>query len=145
MQQIWKESLDWDDALSKSLFKKWESSYEELLTVNQLKIPRWLGLFSNSELEIYGFSDASEDAMCAVIYCRIIGLGSSIMNLMLAKTKVAPLKTQTTPRLELCATLLMCKLIYSLSSLFDFSKVPLHLIWSDSEVSLAWITSEPHL
>ena len=80
MQQIWKESLDWDDALSKSLFKKWESSYEELLTVNQLKIPRWLGLFSNSKFVIHGFSDASEEAIFAVIYCRVLGSGFSQSN-----------------------------------------------------------------
>ena len=47
--------------------------------------------------------------MCAVVYCRVIGLGSSITDLMLAKTKVAPLKTQTTPRLEQCAALLLLK------------------------------------
>ena len=42
MQQIWKESLDWDDVISNSLAKKWKSFYNEILTVNQLKIPRWL-------------------------------------------------------------------------------------------------------
>ena len=99
---------------------------------------------SNSGFKDHEFADASEEAMCAIIYCRVIGLGSSITNLMLAKTKVAPLKTQTTPRLKLCAALLLCKLISFVSSSFDFSKVSLHF-WSDSEVTLAWIASEPHL
>ena len=30
MQQMWKESLDWDDVLSNSLVKKWKSFYNEL-------------------------------------------------------------------------------------------------------------------
>ena len=128
MQQIWKESLDWDDVLTNSLLKKWKSFYKELLTVNQLKIPRWLGLFSGSKFEIHGFSDASEQAICAVIYFRVLGSGFSQSNLVLAKTKIAPLKTQSTPRLELCAALLLCKLVSSLLSAFDFSEIPIHLL-----------------
>ena len=52
---------------------------------------------SNSDFEIHGFAEASKEDMRAVIHCRVLGLDSSITNLMLAKTKVAPLKTQTTP------------------------------------------------
>ena len=144
MQILWKETLGWDDALSKSLLKKWNLFYRELLSVSEVRIPRWAGLSSHSRFEIHGFSDASQQAMCATIYFRILGESSSEMNLIVAKTRVAPLKTQTIPRLELCAALILCKLVFSLLESFEFSNIPLHL-WSDSTVALSWITSEPHL
>ena len=82
--------------------------------------------------------------MSATIYFRILGVDSSQVNLVVAKTTVAPLKTQTISRLELCAALILCRLVSGLLGLFEFSNVPLHL-WTDSTVALSWITSEPYL
>ena len=82
--------------------------------------------------------------MCATIYIRILGEGSPKMNLIVAKIKVALLKTETIPRLGFCATLILCKLVFSLLESFQFSNVPIHL-WSDSIVALSRITSAPYL
>ena len=79
--------------------------------------------------------------MCARIYFRMLGEGSSEGNLIVVKTRVAPLTTQTIPRLELCAALILCKLVYSLLESSNFSKEPIHL-WSDSTVEFSWITPE---
>ena len=79
--------------------------YQELTSVNTLNIPFWLGTLNSSRLEIYGFGDASKYAMCASVFSRILYDNVYQMKLVVAKTKVAPLKTQSTPRLELCASL----------------------------------------
>ena len=96
-----------------------------------MKIPRWLGTLNSSRLEIHGFGDASKDAICASVYFRILYDNDCQVNLVVAKIKVASLKTQSIPRLELCAALLLCRLVNSLMENFNFSKVNVHL-WSDS-------------
>lgn len=55
-----------------------------------------------TNLEIHGFSDASQIAYAAVLYFRVEYLsGSIITHICAAKSKVAPIKTVTIPRLEL--------------------------------------------
>ena len=67
MQILWKVALEWDDTLPKTLLKKLNSFYQEFLSVSDVKISRRIGLTSHSLFEIDGFSDASEQAMCAII------------------------------------------------------------------------------
>ena len=115
---------------------EWNSFYRELLRVSEVKVTCWIDLSLHSRFEIYGFSDASRQAMCATIYFRILGKGSSEVNSIVAKTRVSALKTQTISRLELCDALIIYKLVSGLLKSFEFSNVPLHL-WLDSTVALA--------
>ena len=66
-----------------------------------MKIPRWLDTLSTSRIEIHGFTDASKNAVCASVYFRILSDNGSQINLVVTETKVAPLETQSIPRLEL--------------------------------------------
>ena len=144
MQALWQEKIDWDDVISDSLRSKWISLGDDLMLLRELKIPRWLGYSAESNIEIHGFGDASKEAMCAVVYLRVLRSSDTVMNLVIAKTKVAPIKTVTIPRLELCAALLLSQLIHQMLSSMHFSKCPVHL-WSDSTVALAWINSSAHM
>ena len=80
--------------------------------------------------------------MCATVYIRVLDKTKSRINLIVAKTRVAPIKSITIPRLELCASLLLCQLTNHLISSLHLNDVPIHL-WNDSKVALAWIS--PHL
>ena len=93
---------------------------------------------------MHGFGDASQDAIAAAMYIRILYSNSSSMNLIISKTKVSPIKTQTIPRLELCAAVMLAKLVHSMIESLNLSQFPVHL-WSDSKDTLAWIHSSPHL
>ena len=130
--------------MPENLTKKCKEIYSELVSINSLKISRGLGNLSKSRLEIHGFGDVSKDAICATVYFRFLADDKSTVNLLVAKIKVAPLKTQSIPRLELCASLLLCKLVCSTLDNFKFSQVPIQL-WSDSQVDLCWIVSDPYL
>ncbi|XP_071056518.1 uncharacterized protein [Onthophagus taurus] len=60
---------------------------------------------------------------------------------MFSKSKVAPLKVVTIPRLELCACVLLVRLAKRVRSALDIPDIPIHL-WTDSTVALAWICSQ---
>ncbi|GFU88979.1 integrase catalytic domain-containing protein [Trichonephila clavipes] len=61
---------------------------------------------------LYGFCDASEKGLGAVTYISgIKNNGGSHSQLLCSKSRVAPLKTLTIPRIELLACLLLSKLV----------------------------------
>ena len=88
-----------------------------------------LHIFANASLQAYG----------AVIY-MLQGTHSTIL---MSKSRAAPLKTHTLPRLELMAAVVASQLcsfvIKSLHTTFSIC------FWSDSQIVLSWIFSEKKL
>ena len=84
------------------------------------------------------FCDTSEIGYGACIYVVAPDEnGGRRATLLSAKAKVAPLKAQSIPRLELCAALQGCKLMKAVSEIL--SKLSLHIelfyAWTDSLIS----------
>ena len=109
-----------------------------------VKVPRFLGKRSEDRFELHGFCDASSKAFLAVVYVRLLQDDNAIVTLLASKTKFAPVKTLTIPRLELCTAVLLCKLVCHIRELDFLKECPIHL-WSDSTVVLAWQNSSAHL
>lgn len=109
LQQLWLLKCDWDDVIPTPLFSQWADFYEQLPKLELLNIPRWTKYGHDVNFaELHGFSDASTRAYAAAVYLRIVPLeGPPVISLLVAKSKVAPLKTLSVPRLELCAALLL--------------------------------------
>ena len=62
--------------------------------------------------ELHAFSDASNKAYAAVIYMRsIYENGQVLVRFVASKTKIAPVKTQTIPRLELLGAVILARLV----------------------------------
>ena len=75
-----------------------------------------------TSIELHGFSDASKSAYAAVVYTRLITPSGNVMtNLLQSKTKVAPLKTETIPRLELSTAILLVKSVNTTKTNTDFN------------------------
>ncbi|GFW46707.1 integrase catalytic domain-containing protein [Trichonephila clavipes] len=122
---------------------------EELLPkiiskVNNFKIPRCNLHPATIRIEIHGFSVASERAYAAVVYIKCFNKsGQSRTRLLCSKSRVAPLKTLTIPRLELSAALLLSRLV---KKVMPILQLPIHKIWMwmDSTIALTWIKTGPH-
>lgn len=69
--------------------------------------------------------------------------GEVHVNLLYAKTKVAPLKKVSIPRLEPMAAVMLSKIMDHLKSVLQFSTAH-YFYWTDSQIVLAWIRDVPH-
>ncbi|GFQ79177.1 uncharacterized protein TNCT_189691 [Trichonephila clavata] len=108
MQRLWKQQLKWDERVPTDIKLEWEQLANDVQFVKDIKIPRFLLVDSDNLFHLFGFSDASEKAYAAAIYCRSVSdTGKINVQLIIAKTRVAPLKTVSLPRLELCGALLI--------------------------------------
>ncbi|GFX72450.1 uncharacterized protein TNCV_3601291 [Trichonephila clavipes] len=83
-------------------------------TKDNLRIPRLVHDSTNDEvsdlIEIHIFCDASKLAYCAAAYVKVRKQNEVLVNLITSKTRVAPLKAVTLPRLELLGALVAARL-----------------------------------
>lgn len=142
MQEIWLSGINWDDQLPRALLQKWDGFKNNLKHIENIKIARWVNTHSaNENIEIHGFCDASEKAYAAVVYLKVFMPNSVCKTeIIIAKTRVAPIKQISLPRLELCGALLLSKLIYKLKPIFNSKNI---FAWTDSTIVLAWLRSHP--
>lgn len=144
MQKIWLAKLDWDDSLTGKLLSEWNIFFNSIESLSDLKIPR--NLFFQKQIvkfEIQGFCDASQLAYGACVYIRAIYQDNSVScSLLTSKSRVAPLKSLSLPRLELCAALLLSNLSSRVVDIFKnklkFDSINL---WTDSQIVLCWLKS----
>ncbi|XP_067129375.1 uncharacterized protein [Centruroides vittatus] len=90
---------------------------------------------------LLGYADALESAYGAVVYMHCIREdGTGKTRLIASKSRVAPLKVITIPRLELSACLVLSQLIKKVRSCLqmDIVEVILH---TDSAIAIAWINT----
>lgn len=145
MQELWKRKLDWDQDLSadhQELVTRWNKYFKGLQALNNIKIPRWYSSTMSSTISLYGYADASELGYGAVLYVHCRNEAEQQMTLLTSKTRVAPLKPLTIPRMELCAAVLLAKLKEKVQQQCSFLNVPCFL-HTDSMITLAWIKTNP--
>ncbi|XP_073948966.1 uncharacterized protein [Choristoneura fumiferana] len=144
IQKLWLTGLGWDEDVPCKLLQEWSTYREELSELTKVHIPRWLGIVNkNSEIELHGFCDASKMAYAAVVYARIVDKDDNItVSLVTAKTRVAPIKQVSIPRLELCGAVMLTRLLVEVSQVMNIAKDNIHA-WTDSTVVLAWLNNHP--
>lgn len=143
MQKLWLQGIDWDQQLPEQLFTQWQSLRDNIQLMRELRVPRWMGIQNDSEIELHGFADSSELAYAAVIYLKVVSKDGSIhTSLITSKTRVAPVKQISVPRLELCGAHLLVQLMIKVQQALAIEKCKV-FGWSDSSIVLAWISDHP--
>ncbi|XP_058827306.1 uncharacterized protein LOC131687250 [Topomyia yanbarensis] len=145
LQEIWRTGVNWDEKVNQTSFDKWQTWLKLLPEIENLQIPRCYRLRMSIEgltsVQLHTFVDASENGMAAVAYLRFEAKGTVECSLVAAKTRVAPLKYLTIPRLELQASLMGARLAHSIIQGLDID-VSQCVFWTDSRNALSWICAD---
>ncbi|KAJ8359916.1 hypothetical protein SKAU_G00164410 [Synaphobranchus kaupii] len=112
IQQLWDKQRDWDDPhLPANLLQAWHAWEDELQHLEKIRLPRCYVIqqlwdISVCARDIHVFCDASERAYGSVGYLRTENSHGQVQVAFLAaRSRVAPKKQLSIPRLKLCAVL----------------------------------------
>ncbi|XP_055523162.1 uncharacterized protein LOC129717320 [Wyeomyia smithii] len=118
VQDLWRAGCEWDELIDDEAYSKWKQWIGLLPEVGAIKVPRcYFGDATSDKfrgLQLHIFTDASEKAYGCAAYFRIVIDGEARCALVMSKSKVAPLKQLTIPRLELQAAVLGARLAQSI-------------------------------
>ncbi|XP_071052908.1 uncharacterized protein [Onthophagus taurus] len=144
MQQLWQLKISWDETPPLHVTENWKTFKNNLPVLSEWSLPRLMIPIKTQSVQLHLFCDASQQGYCTVAYLRSKTDTSITTSFICAKARVAPLKTISIPRLELCGAVLLADMLQNiketLSPLIDFKSIT---AWSDSQVTLAWIASTP--
>ncbi|GFT58346.1 integrase catalytic domain-containing protein [Trichonephila clavipes] len=116
-KQLWQCKLDWDDVLPNSIANEWREFVTTLKCIAEVKINRFIMADNNVRIVLQGFADASEAAYGAVVYLQcLLHNGAAKVSILASKSRVAPIRVISIPRLELCACVLLAQLVKKIRS-----------------------------
>lgn len=114
LQDLCRQKYDWDKELPDSIIRVWEKWKSDLQVLTNFGVDR---CFKTKQFgtavfaQLHHFADASQEAYGTTSYlllCNATGEAQSA--LMMAKARVAPLKSPTVPRMELTAATVAVKM-----------------------------------
>ena len=145
LRQLSSQVGDWDSPLPDENRAEWEKWKASLQHLQELQIPRCYSSFSTTNAkstELIVFADASVKAISAVVYLRVTDHDDNpAIGFVFGKSKLAPVRETTVPRLELCAAVLAVDIA-------EFVTSELHLkmdsvrFFTDSKIVLGYIHNE---
>ena len=137
--------LGWDEEISGENLIHWNNwlmempKLEEFVVKRCIKVPEFGACVSH---EIHHFSDASETGYGTVSYLRTVHENGEINAAFLfAKSRLAPLKRITIPRLELTAATLAVKIDTMLKEELEIN-LQKSVFWTDSTSVLRYINNK---
>lgn len=143
LKEFWQIKVNWDvQTVNVTVCTKTMGNLpftKDLENLDQLLIPRSVKYNPHGEIQLHGFCDASQISYGGCVYFRQqVNDELWHVQLLCTKSRVAPTKTQTIPRLELCGAHLLAELISRVAKSMGLS---LHntYCWTDSTVALTWI------
>ena len=147
IQEACKLKLSWDEEVTEELTRRWIKLLRDCVEMKPIVLDRHylhsLKLSDIADIQLHGFADASGKAYACVIYLRVTTKKVEVFSSFVSsKTKVAPIKQITFPRLELMACLILIQLVkVVLESVLGY-KIETVFCWTDNTDCLSWITRE---
>lgn len=141
LQELWLLKVDWDDSLPQDVLDRWHQFTQTLPKLSDISIPRFLDRHKQPT-QIHIFTDASEMATSCALYLRFAPSSTENkgqVHLIIAKSKVAPLKKVSLPRLELVAANMGMELLRRHATTLEHYEVNKVFAWTDSSIVLSWI------
>jgi len=142
-QQLCRLQKGWDKPLPIELEEQWGRWLADLPEIKRFKVPRCFNptALTIKKAQLHHFSDASEYGYGVASYLRVTLEDNSVyINLIMAKSRLAPLKGSTIPRLELAGALEAVRLDKILTKELE---IPLEIsvYWVDSQIVLWYLNS----
>ena len=137
-QELCRMKIGWDDPLNDELLKMWGKLLDGLEGVTALSLSRcyFQGVQERVvSCSLHGFGDASSKAYAAVIYLHVTTTTGSYVKFVASKSRVAPAKELSIPRLELLAALVLARLIEHVKEALQLELAITDITcWTDSKV-----------
>ena len=155
LQRLWQLKIDWDAQLPDTELLEWRRWKATLPALSDVKIPRCykFNIISKTSLptslprkvtdvQLHNFRDASNSGYVAASYIRTtFSDGTVACALVFGKSRAAPLRRITVPRLELQAAVLSVRIgeMVQHEIEMEFTQI---CYWTDSEIVLKYIQNE---
>ncbi|KAL7843912.1 hypothetical protein SRHO_G00224510 [Serrasalmus rhombeus] len=145
LQELCRLNLSWDQDIPNAHTQSWKRWLHGLGTLINFNIthcfkPKHFGAVKRAQL--HHFCDASEAGYGTVTYLRLVNNQDEVhIALVMGKSRVAPLKLMTTPRLELTAAVLATRIDRMLATELQLHLEP-SVFWTDSTTVLKYETND---
>ena len=137
IQAAWRTNVSWNDPLGEEFLSSWAELCREFKALSQISVPRKVATQGVCYV-MHIFCDSSTKAYGCAAYL----VGNTESNLVMAKAKVAPLKTKTLPQLELTSIWLGTKLASYIHKVLRDIDISRTVIWSDNEAAIQWVRND---
>ncbi|KAJ8918512.1 hypothetical protein NQ315_015217 [Exocentrus adspersus] len=139
LQKAWEKNLRWDEPAGEEIAKPFREWLELLPCLLKIEVPRWIntGASDGQHIELHTFCDASKNAFAAVVFLRVSQNDHVKVHILAAKTRVAPVRMLTIPRLELLAAVIGARLYSGIKRTLACEIDT--FFWSDSSTIISWI------
>ena len=141
IQKLWQQDIDWDEPLSKAAEEEWLSiatDIQDAIDTSSITFPTHNP--TRQTIKLHVFADASPRAYGAVAFI----CADNNVSFVMAKSRVAPLKQLSLPRLELMAALNATRLSKFIRDALQLLNITPYL-WTDSQIVLHWLQSNKNL
>ncbi|RUA05619.1 MAG: hypothetical protein DSY43_04230, partial [Gammaproteobacteria bacterium] len=145
LQDLCRRGLDWDDQLPQEDRDKWRAWLEQLPHLQHFTVDRCLKPKNFGEgvsTQLHNFADASQKGYGAVSYLRVVNSKGEIhCTFLMRKSRLAPMKAVTIPRLELSAAVVATRLGNMINQELDID-IDETFYWTDSTCVLGYILNQ---